>query len=418
MFDAQTEHGLAPTTPFVLGYQRFVEEIERALWDDGAGNVSEAYQEYTNAYAEALADPMVYQRVASALQRLTDALAEALERAETRSLIDESVGRYLEDVGASWPELRGDAGDLESLVALATGATTIAWLRGLGASGLVGPFGAIDLLAPEAPQSWSSPAAGDGYAGTDGGGSWSEAGFAAETEGDLEPDSADDDGIVWQELAVGDDGRIVQRSATPRQGSARHSSSNGPSVGRAPAAGAAQSGATTGADPVGRVDRAYQAYVEGLRAAGLPVAPSDGADAAPAPPETGSASARSQLERRSAELTAAYLRLAQGVGSVPDLFLSYARFLGSASELVERELALLGAYERLMTASLRGGRPAQQRQAADLHYRRFLAAVREVWTQVDPAMLPPDRLSELATITARAAAVNERALTGLWPSAP
>src|SRR5262249_39121851 len=166
----------------------------------------------------------------------------------------------------------------------------------------------------------------------------------------------DDDGIVWQELAVGDDGRIVQRSATPGRG-AHERSSNSPSAERPPDASSTSSGGSRSTDPVGRGDPAFKAYVEGLRAAGPPVAPGDPAPAL----ENGSASSRSDLERRSADLTAAYLRLAQGVGSVPDLFLSYARFLGSASELVDRELALLGAYERLVAASQKGGRPAPQR---------------------------------------------------------
>ena len=48
MFDDQTESVLAPTgTPFALAYERLVEELENALWQDGAGNVSAAYEEYT-----------------------------------------------------------------------------------------------------------------------------------------------------------------------------------------------------------------------------------------------------------------------------------------------------------------------------------------------------------------------------------
>src|SRR5437870_621862 len=147
MFDGQSDSGLAtPATSFVLAYERLLEDLERALWYDDAGNVVDAYQEYTDSYREALSDPIVYQQVAGALQRLTEALSRALEPTEARTQVEEAVARYLDEVGSGWSQLRGGSRDLESLVAVATGMATLAWLDGLGSSGFVSPFGPTELF--------------------------------------------------------------------------------------------------------------------------------------------------------------------------------------------------------------------------------------------------------------------------------
>jgi hypothetical protein len=367
MFDDQTESVLAPTgTPFALAYERLVEELENALWQDGAGNVSAAYEEYTNAYAEALADPMIYQRVVTALQQLTDALTQALARPGARTAADEAVAHYLRDIGTAWPELRGDSGALDSIAAVASGMVTIAWLQGLGASGLMGPFGATTLFQT------TPSAAADATNGP----AWGEP--------DPFTPSVDDDGIVWQELSVGDDGQIVQRPVNPA------SAGGTPPPPPTPEAHPGPQG-----DPVRLVRDAYDAYRRTANGAAAPAA-----------------GKRSELEQRSTELTAAYLRLAQGVGSVPELFLTYARFLGSASELVEQELELVRTYERLVTPTLQRSRAAQHQAPADEEYGRFVAAVRDAWAQTDPASLTPEQLSELAELTAKAAAMNDSNSTG------
>src|SRR5581483_4956763 len=269
MFDGQTESVAPAATTFVLAYQRLLEDLERALWEDGAGNVTAAYEEYTGAYAEALSDPLVYQRVSSALQGLAEALARVLERADARGLVDEAVSRYLEDVGAAWPELRAGPQDLESLLAVATGMTTIAWLRGAGSSGLVGPFGSSDLLGGATPATsfgaggdgaWGEP--GDAAANGFGLGSGFGAGSADAGEAAAEPWAAqvDDDGIVWQELSVGEDGQIVQRPASSA-GRPQPGRGGDPGDGRAAAPRAdlppGPSQAGDQADPVELLARAY-----------------------------------------------------------------------------------------------------------------------------------------------------------------
>jgi hypothetical protein len=401
VFDEQSESQLvAPAKSFVAAYERLLDDLERALWYDDAGNVVDAYQEYTDAYAEALSDPLVYQRVAGALERLTDALRRALERLDAREQVDGAVARYLEDVGSAWPSLL-QSRELDSLVAVATGMATLAWLNGLGSSGLVSPFGATELFPTlSAAHTRPSPPSSDGWNRDVGDAAWAGGDGAPAEPAALSVE--DDDGIVWQELSVGDDGQIVQHAASPTApGRPRDTAPRE----RKTRADAHPGGAST-SDPVALVERAYAEYIEALSAAGAPVSLPDPRVPAPGPPAS---DARADLGQRSADLTAAYLRLAQGVGSVPDLYLSYARFLGSATELVEHELALVRSYERLMTAAAQGTRPAQLRRAVDAHYHRFIASVREAWEQVEPERLSPDRLSALTATTARAAAIHDAA---------
>src|SRR6266702_4144233 len=129
MLDGGFETGLsAPADAFVGAYQRLVEDLERALWYDETGNISDAYQEYTDACEQALADPTVYQRVTGALQRLTEALNQSLERREARTMVEEAASAYMRDIGEAWPRLHPDEDGVESLLAVATGVTTLAWL--------------------------------------------------------------------------------------------------------------------------------------------------------------------------------------------------------------------------------------------------------------------------------------------------
>jgi hypothetical protein len=390
MYDVSRPLGVTAAAPtFAAAYQRLLDDLEQALWYDDSGNVVGAYEEFTEAYAEALADPAVYQRVSGALQRLSDALADSLQREGARARADEAARHYLRSIGEAWPDLTPEAESLEALMAVATGMTTLAWIYGLGASGLLAPFGSPGLFGSAAPtDSWTAgPGQGNGASagsawGSGNGGSAAEAPVA-----DPAP-AADDDGIVWQEFTVGEDGEIVQRTVTP----AAEQAPAPPPRRQAPAGG----------EPVERVERAYAAYVEGLRAAGAPVSM----------PPAGEPPAQSDLEQRTTELASAYLRLTQGLGSLPELVFAYARFLGSSTGLIERELALVRAYERLLEAASQGRRPAQVRHAVDGHYRRFVDTVREAWADLDPGQVPPERLASLAEVTAQAARLYESATGG------
>lgn len=398
---------------FAAAYQRLLAELESALWYDDGGRVDSAYQELTDAYAQALADPQVSERVSAALQRLTDALGQTLDREAARSAVEQAAAQYLREVGEAWPHLRASEADAEALVAVATGMTTLAWLFGLGAAALVAPFASTDLFATNGGGGRWTTAVGGAPAGA-----W---GAPQGDESDVEPaipvqaQEGDDDGIVWQEFAVGDDGEIVERPAASEGGAGPAqppSGSSGPARGDPGAQAAGR--AAPAADPVEMVERAYGAYVEGLKASGAPVAPPAAGDARAAP--SGAAAPAPEgpldLEQRTGELTSAYLRWAQGVGSLPELSSAYARFLGSANALMQQQVTLVQGYERLMTLAMLGRSPVQMRQAVDGHYRRFLAAVREAWAGVDPADLPAERLSAMTARTAQAAALHETA-TGI-----
>jgi hypothetical protein len=376
----------SPAGDLASAYQRLLADLETALWYDD-DQVAEAYREYTDAHAQALSDPLVSERVSRALDRLTAALALSLERGEARAAVERASADYLRDVGDAWPRLRASESEVESLTAVATGMTTLAWLFGLGASGLITPFGSADLFPTAAVTgSWSTPA---GDAGGSGWGTPSGSGAAP-----------DDGGIVWQEFAVGDDGEIVERAA-PAGG--RGTEAPGPTGGDTAGPAAADPGHD--GDPVDAVERAYAAYLAGLRSSGA-VVTTHPDPAVPSPP------APAEVERGMSDLAASYLRWTQGVGSLPDLYGAYARFLGGATALIGRQLDLIQGYERLMALAAQGRSPDQVRRTADAHYRRFLAALREGWAGIDPSDLPPDRLSALVAMTTQAAALHEEA-TGI-----
>src|SRR4051794_24848993 len=160
MLDGRPDLGLAPTTEtFATAYQQLVDELERALWLDESGAVTDAYQAYQEACDQALADPQVAQRVAVALQDLTGALGGALERPEARALVEQAAEGYLRDIGAAWSDLHAGEDAVEALLAVATGMATLAWLFGLGSNALIAPFG-----APVSGLGAGWPAASNGHA--------------------------------------------------------------------------------------------------------------------------------------------------------------------------------------------------------------------------------------------------------------
>jgi hypothetical protein len=396
---------------FAAAYQRLVAELEAALWYDDGGRVDAAYQELTDAYSRALADPQVSERLNGALQRLTDALGQALDREAARSAVEQAAAQYLREIGEAWPHLRAREGDAEALVAVATGMTTLAWLFGLGAAGLVAPFASTDLFATNGGGgSWTTAVGGspgDGWGAPPG-----ERAAAADSPTPAPAQDGDDDGIVWQEFAVGDDGEIVERPAAPEGGAGLgRPESDGPSGQSADREARVPGDAARPADPVEMVERAYGAYIQGLQASGAPVGAPAAGDAGAASSAAAAPAAPSplDLEQRTGELTAAYLRWVQGVGSLPELSGAYARLLGSANALIQQQVTLVQGYERLIALAMLGRSPVQMRQAVDGHYRSFLAAVREAWAGVDPADLSAERLSAMTARTAQAAALHETA---------
>jgi hypothetical protein len=419
MFGDQSGVGVgAPASPFVAAYQRLVGELEGALWYDDAGQLAEAYQQYTDASGRALADPVVAQEVSRALERLTAALARVMEHTDARPALDAAATRYLREIGEAWPQLRARETDLEALVAIATGMTTLAWLFGLGASGLVSPFGSPELF-PTGPAAgaWLAPGtAGQGNGGEayGAGEPWSQPPDAAETRADPiggATHADGDEGIVWKEFTVGDDGEIVQRDATPA-GSPGEQREPAPSADAGPGATTESGGPSRPLDPAELVERAYAAYVSGLQAAGAPVTPPPVGTwgyASPAEPGLAAPGERSELQQRAGDLSAAYLRLMQGIGSLPEVYAAFARYLGASTALIEQQLSLARGYERLIAAAMQGQRPGRQHQAVDAHYRRFLTAVREAWTQVEPADLTPERLAAMNAAIARGAALHQAA---------
>jgi hypothetical protein len=357
MLDGNPDLGPTSTAEmFADAYGRLVEDLERALWLDESGAVVDAYQAYQDACDQALADPLVAQRVSVALQDLTTALGAALERPEARALVEQAAEGYLRDLGAAWAGLHAREDTVENLLAVATGMTTLAWLFGLGSTALVAPFG---VPATGLGGAWS-PAASNGHA--------------------AEPAPEADDGIVWQEFDVGDDGEIVQhtRPAEPHRPP--------PPPPRAePTSAPPPSG-----DPADRVRRAFADYERSLRGLGIP--------------DHTAATRKAATER---DLLASYLALLGGTGSQLDVYATYARMIENAAELMERQLTLARGYEQLLDAALQGRRPEDVRRGADERYRRLLAAIRDAWAQADPASMDPQQLADLADVTARAARIRE-----------
>lgn len=413
----------APASPQAAAYKGLLDQLEQVLPSQDFADATEAYEQYADAYAQAVSDPAIRQRVSSASQRLTEALNRALEDSQVRGTVQEATTEYLRLIEESWPSLTSEGPDGEAFTAVATGMTTLAYLYGLGRDDFIERLGATSPFAPATPE-----------------GPWSRhlgSGQAEDTDDSL---TSDDDDIVWQEFSVGEDGQIVQRAvpskvSSNRSGGSRpvgapdaaprHSDGNDPSA-AAKAAGSARQApanarrsghAGTHGDPAKIIENAYADYVEGLRLAGASL-PTDSDGLAPPRRAGGVFASQSQpeLHQQVTELITAYLGLAQGMGYVPDPYLSYCRLLANATELAERQVALVHSYERLLERAAQGKRAGSVKQAVDTQYRRFLTAVRAAWSEVDPSSLPPEQLSAMTASTARAASLYQTAINkSLFP---
>jgi hypothetical protein len=431
MFEGHSDIGVAAqASPQAAAHQGLLERLEQLLPSQDFADATEAYEEYADAYAQAVSDPLVSQRIAGASQRLADALSRALEDGQVRSRVIDAATEYLRLIEEAWPRLTGEDPDSEAFAAVATGMTTLAYLFGLGNDGLAGHLSVTSPFAPATWEgSWSRQASTVQAAAESDGSPWDS---PADTDriGDVDESPApDDDGIVWQEFSVGDDGQIVQRAApsrasgNPSRGSRPasspaaaplHEDRNATTASAKTTSSARRTDAGQGAtptDPVQLVEHAYASYVEALRDAGA-YPPKDIEGLAPSQRADGSPNGlpQSELDQRAAELVSAYLRLAQGIGYAPDPYLSYCRLLGTATELAQRQLALLHSYERLLDRTAQTKQAGNVKTAADVQYRRFLTAVRTAWSQVDPASLSPERLSAMTASTARAADLYQTAM--------
>jgi hypothetical protein len=374
---------------------------------------------------------------------LTEVLNRALENSEVRGLVQEAAAEYLRLLREAWPRLTSENPDSEAFAAMATGMTTLAYLYGLGNDGFVDYLGATSPFAPAtagSPWSRQTNAAWTDAQGDDSLGETSaDTGRAEDAD---ESSAPDDDGIVWQEFSVGEDGQIVQRAAPspmngdrsggsrpdgPSVGTPRDGGRDGPPASAKTADSARQvrasetraGGGAPPADPVQIVERAYAAYVDGLRLAGARLPKDSGRlTSAPRADEVSAGSAQSELDQRAAELVGAYLRLAHGIGYAPDAYLSYCRLLATVTELVERQLALVRDYEQLLEKTAQAKQAGNVKQAVDTHYRRFLTAVRTAWSQIDPSSLPPEQLSAMTASTARAASLYQTAINMDGPPFP
>ena len=434
---------VAQASPQAAAYKSLLDQLQQVLPPQDFADATEAYKEYADAYAQMVSDPMVRLRATSASQRLTEVLNRALENSEVRGMVQDAAAEYLRLIGEAWPRLTSENPDSEAFAAMATGMTTLAYLYGLGSDGFVDHLGATSPFTPatlEGPWSRHTSSARTAAQGNDSLGETS-AGTGRAEDAD-ESSAPDDDGIVWQEFSVGEDGQIVQRAAPSpargeRSGGSRRAGPpadpppdggrNGPSASAKTADSARQvrasetrvGGGATSANPVQIVERAYAAYVEGLRLAGARLPKDSDRPAPPRPADEASAgSAQSELDQRATELIGAYLRLAHGIGYAPDPYLSYRRLLATVTELAERQLALIRSYEQLLEKTAQAKQAGNVKQAVDTQYRRFLTTVRTVWSQIDPSSLPPEKLSAMTASTARAADLYQTAINMNGPPFP
>jgi hypothetical protein len=241
-----------------------------------------------------------------------------------------------------------------------------------------------------------------GWAGTDTG-HHANGGEAAATAAP----PVDDDEIVWQEFSMGEDGQITERSVPSSANHAADRASNPsgpppPSADPFAARAATAGGASATRDPVADVERALRAYRDALASLGLPH--DAGPDSSRASPHGPS------FEQSSADLTSTYLRLMQGAGTLPELYASYARFVAASTLLVERQLGLVRMYEQLLAAAAAGRRPVDARRAAEAEYQSFLSSVRDVWSNLDTAAIPPDTLAAMSASMAQAAEAHRAAM--------
>src|SRR6266567_2362117 len=434
MVNGQSGVGVAAQArPQAAAYQALLDQLERVLPPQDFTDATEAYEEYVDAYAQAVSDPLISQRVTSASQRLADVLNRVLDDSQVRGMVQEATAEYLRLIGEAWPALTAE--DPEAFAAVATGMTTLAYLYGAGSNGFADHLGITSPFAPATLEgSWSRHASSAWTADTGNDSPWGTAAGTDRAEDANENSALDDDGIVWQEFSVGEDGQIVQRAAPSRASgdrpggsrpvrspaaAPRHRGEDGPpaTAGKADSARRARARETrvgdgaTPADPVQIVEHAYATYVEGLRLAGACL-PEQSEGLTPPQRADGTLPGASQpeLDQRAAELIRAYLRLAHDIGYGPDPYLSYVRLLATVTELAERQLALVHSYERLLERAAQAKPAGNVKQVADTQYRRFLTAVRTAWSQVDPSSLRPEQLSAITASTARAASLYQAAI--------
>jgi hypothetical protein len=404
MFDTHSQAGLAGSTnSFITAYGRLLDSVERAMSEAGVdGELAAAHQEYAEVVGDVASMSGVQQRLDVASQRLTDVVSRARAVVSARDTLTEASRVYVQEVGDALPTLYAATPEPEALAAIASGMMTLVWLHGAGIVGAGGLPGANSFLGTSAFGAW--PAGNGDAAAAAPTTTWAAGGsFEEDDFGSMRSTAspAGDTEIVWQEFSIAEDGQIRQR-AVPSSSHEEQASSEPPRIrpaessdGETPFARrlGKQSDRRFGDDPVGDVERALSTYQNHLRQLGWvdPVASAVG-QVAP-----------TILDATTADLTSAYLRLAQGVGTVPELYASYARFVTSSIQLVERQLALTRTYEQLISAALAGQRPADIRRTADHHYHSFLSEVREAWSRVDIATLTPDQLAAMASSLARAA---------------
>jgi hypothetical protein len=366
-------------------YEALLAKIEAALGYDDLAELTTSYQDYTDTYVGVLSGTVSADVLGATSRRFVEVIGRLVDRHDAVDRLDDATADYFADFADACDRLDGDVPDLESLVSVAAATTLLSWLQvAAEAGGRTPPSPPADpfhLQAEEQPMSSSG------------------------TEHDL---SADDDGIVWQEFSVGDDGQIVQTTSGSRAqdnglaangdlGSAADESPEPAGTRRRRRSERPRHADPAGDDPVAHVQAALRDYVSGLSSSGFTVDPW-----ALAPTER--VPTTLELERQSADVTASYLRAANGVGSLTELYASYARLLASISQLVEQHLAHVRRVEQLASTA-RG--VAGRGPSADQLYRQFVAATRDAWTRVEPADLSAEDLAAINETVAEAAALHQ-----------
>jgi hypothetical protein len=397
----------AQASPQAAAYQGLLDQLERVLPPQDFTDATEAYEECVDAYAQAVADPLISQRVTSASQRLADVLNRVLDDSQVRGKVHEATTEYLRLIGEAWPRLTTGDPDSETFAAVATGMTTLAYLYGMASPGfadlgVTSPFAPVTLAGSGSPQASSTWTVDD---------QMMQGAAPSRASGDSPGGSGPGRSPAAAPHQGGEDGQSAsaRKDDSARRVLARETQARETRAGEGP----------TPADPVQIVERAYATYVQGLRLAGASVPKqSDGLT----PPQRADGGApgvsQSELDQRATELISAYLRLAHSIGYVPDPYLSYFRLLAAATELAERQLALVHSYERLLERAVQATPAGNTKKAINAQYRRFLTAVRTAWSQVDPSSLRPEQLFAMNDSIARAASLYQAAINTNRPPFP
>jgi hypothetical protein len=423
MVNGQSDIGVAAqASPQAAAYQALLDQLERVLPPQNLTDATEAYEECVNAYAQAVADPLIRQRVTSASQRLADVLNRVLDDSQVRGMVHEATTEYLRQIGEAWPRLTTEDPDSQTFAAVATGMTTLAYLYGMASLGFADQLGVTSPFAPatlagswsrQASSAWTADVGDDPPWGTPAGTDRAEEGqivkraAPSQASGDGPGGSRPGHSPAAAPRHGGEDGpsASARKADSARRVRARETQARETRAGEGP----------TPADPVQIVEHAYAAYVEELQRAEASVPKrSDGLTL----PQRGDGGPRGvsqpELDQRTAELISAYLRLAHGIGYAPNAYLSYFRLRTAATELAERQLTLFHSYERLLERAVQATPTGKTKKAVDAQYQRFLTAVRTAWSQVDPSSLRPEQLSAITASTARAASLYLRAFEEPW----